>query len=473
MRDVVQFSLNGCPVAVRAPNPTLTLLDWLRTEARLVGTKEGCAEGDCGACTVMAMDTGGAIRQLNACITFLPMIDGCALVTVEGLGGDSAVQRAMVEMHGSQCGFCTPGIVMSLHAHHLRGAPATPDAINDCLAGNLCRCTGYGPIVRAAEIACAEPTPAVPVRPATSEQPLGYTATTQDGPRAFHAPHTLDQLAKLCAENPDATLLAGATDIGLWVTKQGRRLPALISVMKVEDLQAITHANGNLILGAAVRYADAMEALNTLHPSLRTYLRRLGAAQVRDSGTIVGNIANGSPIGDMPPVLIALGASVVLRHAAHVRRIPLESFFLAYGKQDRAAGEIVTHVEIPAPPAGALFAAEKISKRFDQDISAVSAGFLIEIDSGHVAQARLAYGGMAGIPKRAAAAEAALIGKPWTEASIRLAIASLPQDFTPLSDMRASAAYRLEAAGNLLLRFFQESEAQSSGLNELASVAHG
>lgn len=473
MRDVVRFTLNGAPVEVHAPDPVLTLLDWLRVDRRLTGTKEGCAEGDCGACTVMVVDPTGRPRAINACITFLPMIDGMSLVTVEGLGGSSAVQRAMVALHGSQCGFCTPGIVMSLHTHHVRGADNDTASINDCLAGNLCRCTGYGPIIRAGEAACNQPAPAMPAPLPQPTDELGYTLHTPDGPHAFHAPTTLDHLARLCAAHPDATILAGATDIGLWVTKQGKRLPTLISVMKVRELQDIAHANRRLILGAAVRYADALDALATLHPAFRDYLRRLGATQVRDSGTVVGNIANGSPIGDMPPALIALGAEIILRHADTTRRIPVESFFLAYGKQDRAPGEIVTHVEIPAPPAGAIFVLEKLSKRFDQDISAVSAAFLIQLSAGHVTSARLAFGGMAGIPKRATHAEAALINQPWTEPTIRAAMSALASDFTPLTDMRASASYRREAAANLLLRVFRESQEQGVRLSQLESIANG
>jgi xanthine dehydrogenase small subunit len=473
MREFVRFTSNGVPVELHSPDPILTVLDWLRDERRLTGTKEGCAEGDCGACTVMLVDPQGRPRAINACITFLPMIDGCAITTVEGLNGESPIQRAMVELHGSQCGFCTPGIVMSLHTHQSRSGATTQEAINDCLAGNLCRCTGYGPIIRAGQEACAKPAASLPAPPTPDREPLGYITETPWGQRAFYAPTTLADLARLCEQYPDATILAGATDVGLWVTKQGRNLPALISVMKVAELQAVSTAPGKLTIGAAVRYADAMDALVALHPSLRNYLRRLGAAQVRDSGTVIGNIANGSPIGDMPPVLIALGAEIVLRHGQRERRMPLENFFLAYGKQDRAPGEIVTHVEIPPPPPGAFFAAEKVSKRFDQDISAISAGFLVRVERGVVAQTRLAYGGLAGIPQRAAHAEAALNGKPWTEATIRAAMAALANDFTPLTDMRASAAYRLEAASNLLLRFFRESQDGPARVTDLASLSHG
>jgi len=471
MRDTVHFTLNGTPVEVRAPDPTRTVLEWLREERRLTGTKEGCAEGDCGACTVMMIDPSGQVRAINSCIQFLPMIDGCALVTVEGLGGADPVQKELVAHHGSQCGFCTPGFVMALHAHHARGGVADSASISDAIAGNLCRCTGYGPIVRAGEKASSSPRPQIAAPAFRDDEPLGY----EHQGRRFVAPTTLDQMAQLCETHPHAVILGGATDVGLWVTKQGRRLETVISVMRVHELQAIKTTKTGISIGAAVRYADAHEALAKLHPSLKEYVRRLGAVQVRDSGTVVGNIANGSPIGDMPPVLIALGASIRLRKGASERALPLEQFFIAYGKQDRGPGEIVTHVDIPNPPKGAFFAAEKISKRFEQDISAVSAGFIVYVEKGAVAEARLAFGGMAGIPKRAARAEAALIGKAWSEAGVQAAMTELAQDFQPLTDWRGSADYRLAGARNLLLRFYLENSGSFGATRVLGlrSLAHG
>jgi xanthine dehydrogenase small subunit len=479
MRDTIRFTLNGSPREVVRPDPTLTVLDWLRTNARLTGTKEGCAEGDCGACTVSLIDPRGDVRAINSCITFLPMIDGCALTTVEGLvspeGALHPIQKAMAEENGSQCGFCTPGIVMALHAHHARGGAADRQSLCDALAGNLCRCTGYGPILQAGKKALAEPRPKLKAPRRRDDDPLGYTADTPSGPRAFYAPTDLDALARLAFRNPDAVILAGATDIGLWVTKQGKALPALISVMQVAELSSITKLDDALVIGAAVRYADAHKRLTKLHPALDIYIRRLGAAQVRDSGTVVGNIANGSPIGDMPPVLIALGASIRLRKGARQREIALEDFYIDYGKQNRKPGEILSHVIVPPVPKGAFFAAEKISKRFEQDISAVSAGFMVRVVKGVVEEARLAYGGLAGIPKRAAAAEAALEGQPWTEATIQSAMTALADDFKPLSDWRGSAQYRLRSARNLLARFFLEHSGSKAATRvlDLESVAHG
>ena len=469
MRDVVRFILNGVAAEVRAPDPTMTLLDWLRVERRLTGTKEGCAEGDCGACTVMMVDAAGRVRAVNSCITFVPMVDGCAVTTVEGLGGNDPVQAALVELHGSQCGFCTPGFVMSLYAHRAKGGSAERGAISDCVAGNLCRCTGYGPILEAGRVACAGPT-----RKLVTAQPdpeaLGYRR--EDG-RAFHAPETRDELCALSEANPEATLLGGATDVGLWVTKKGERPKTIISVMKVGELQRIEETEGRVSLGAGVRYADAMAALVDVHPAFGDYLRRLGAAQVRDSGTIGGNIANGSPIGDMAPALIALGATIRLRLGVAEREASLEQFFIAYGKQDRAPGEVLTHIHIPKPPQDAFVAFEKVSKRFEQDISAVSAGLFVRVAGGVVNEARLAFGGMAGTPMRARGAEAALVGQAWGETSVRAAMTALATDFAPLSDWRASATYRMEAAQGLLLRFFHQKQGDALRMADLRSVAHG
>jgi xanthine dehydrogenase small subunit len=424
----------------------------------------------------MAVDARGKVRAVNSCIQFLPMIDGCALTTVEGLGGNDRVQKELVKEHGSQCGFCTPGFVMALHAHHVRGGSTEEQEVKDAIAGNLCRCTGYGPIIRAGQVACTAPAPKTTPAPQHAEA-LGYEMNDGQGVRRFFAPTSVDEMARLYEQYPDAVILAGATDVGLWVTKQGRRIETMISIMHVAELNRIEPVIDGVRIGAAVSYADAFDMLARFHPSLRDYLRRLGAVQVRDGGTIVGNIANGSPIGDMPPVLLALGARIHLRRGSATRTLPLEKFYLAYGKQDRAPGEFITQVEFAEPNPGWLFAAEKISKRFEQDISAVSAGFYVRVDGAVVGVACLAYGGMAGIPKRATNAEAELVGKPWTEAIIRSAMAALAKDFQPLTDWRASADYRLAAARNLLLRFFLENQTSGASapqrVTSLAGIEHG
>ena len=444
----VTFLLNGETVRV-ATEPTQTLLDWLRIERGLCGTKEGCNEGDCGACTVIVSDTEGA-KALNACILFLPQLHGKSVRTVEGISGPDGqlhpVQQAMVDKHGSQCGFCTPGFIASMATGHLQGRTD----YDDILAGNLCRCTGYAPIVRAAEAAADEPIPdwMHDALPDVTEQPF--------------APENLDALATWYAANPDATLIAGATDVGLWVTKQLRDLQQVAFLSRCQELRAITVGDGDIKIGAAATMTDVMAVMREHHPSYAELIRRYGSEQVRNAATIGGNIANGSPIGDNPPALIALGATLHLQNGDMQRDIPIEDFFLAYGQQDRAPGELVTGVTLPKH-ASAL-RCYKISKRFDQDISAVCGCFNITVSEGKVTEARIAFGGMAGTPHRATEVERVLIGNPWTTQTIDAAAARFADDYTPMSDMRASAEYRLQTAQNLLQRYFADMSGQETSV---------
>ncbi|MBY6140722.1 xanthine dehydrogenase small subunit [Leisingera daeponensis] len=436
------FRLNGEEVCIPDADPSATLLDWLREERGLTGTKEGCNEGDCGACTVMVTDGRGS-RALNACILFLPQLNGKSVRTVEGAAGPDGtlhpVQQAMVDHHGSQCGFCTPGFIMSMVTAHANGATD----FDDQLAGNLCRCTGYAPIIRAAEAAKDAPVPDWitrdrPVEPGA--QPL--------------MPQSADELADLYQQNPEATLIAGATDVGLWVTKQLRRLPQMIFLDRCADLKDIEVTDSAVRIGAMADLNRLRMAVEPLHPSFAGMLRRFASQQVRAAATVGGNIANGSPIGDTPPALIALDATLHLRHGARRRELPLEAFFLDYGKQDRQPGEFVEAVSFPRQPD--TLRVYKLSKRFDQDISAVLGAFNVTVVNGTVTAARIAFGGMAGIPKRAAHVEAALTGQSWTRAAITAACAAFERDFTPMDDMRASAEYRMGTAKNLLLRYFDE-----------------
>ncbi|WP_033070535.1 xanthine dehydrogenase small subunit [Thalassospira australica] len=476
LRSDIRFLLGDEERSLRDIDPQMTVLEYLRLDERKVGTKEGCAEGDCGACTVVLGepdDKGGmAYRTVNACIQFVPTLDGKQLLTVEHLkstdGTLHPVQQAMVDTHGSQCGFCTPGFVMSLYQLWLDGGEDDRGAINDALAGNLCRCTGYGPIIEAARKAggVAANDSAEQKRRADIAAKLtamvadeGTLALEHPAGRYF-APRTSDELAELLVAHPDATVLAGGTDVGLWVTKMLKRLDPIIYIGDVADIQSVYETEDALIIGAGVTYSRAHEALGRVASDVGELVRRIGSRQIRNAGTLGGNIANGSPIGDTPPALIALGAKIVLRMGDVRREVPLEEFFITYGKQDRVAGEFVESVIVPKTKNGLVFKAYKISKRFDQDITAVLAAFAIKVDdSGKVSEFRAAFGGMAGTPMRAKKCEAALIGKDWNEANLNAAQVALANEFEPMSDMRASKEYRMLVAQNLLTKLFIETSA--------------
>ena len=468
-------------VEAQGVDPIRTLLEHLRGDLRRTGTKEGCAEGDCGSCTVLVGELDGegetAWRAVNSCIQFVPMLDGKAVISVEGLADDTPhpVQAAMVEHHGSQCGFCTPGIVMSLYGRAV-AAKGTDAPVDEVLAGNLCRCTGYGAIIAAAQAIPSEAAPDVADKLAALRRETMLELEHEDViagvTRRWFAPRSVDELAQTYATHPDAVIVAGATDIGLWVTKLRKPLKTLIDIGRVDELKTVTGEDGVLRIGAGVRYVDALDSLSALYPDLGAMMRRLGSTQVRNSGTIGGNIANGSPIGDMPPALIAAGASLVLRQWNERRTIPLEDFFLAYGKQDRRPGEFVEAVLVPEPNSDTIFKVYKLSKRFDQDISAVCGAFAIEVQDGVVTSARIAFGGMAGTPKRATACEEVLVGQLWNPTTIDEAVAALAKDFTPLSDARASAAYRALTAGNMLRKAYIET-AQPGVATRVPEAAHG
>ncbi|MBV8442785.1 MAG: xanthine dehydrogenase small subunit [Hyphomicrobiales bacterium] len=465
-RHALRFRFRGREVALERFSPRRTVLDWLREDERATGTKEGCAEGDCGACTVvLARLRGGRLtyEAVNACILLLGQLDGMELITVEDLAdGDTLhpVQQAMVDHHGSQCGFCTPGIVMSLFAAYHSGAPATTASLCDQLAGNLCRCTGYRPILTAGLATCdGAPNDRFAATAEQRADALGALADEADlfvgdESQFFAAPASLDSLAALYERFPDATLVAGATDVGLWITKQLRDLKRVIGLGRVAGLDAIVNKpEAPLSLGAGVTLLEGSPLLRAIHPDLGEVMRRFGSVQVRVSGTVGGNIANGSPIGDLAPALMALGGSVVLRKGAATRKLRLEDFFIAYGKQDRAPGEFVLAVEAPRLAERQQYRAFKVSKRFDEDISAVMMAVRLDLEGRRVAAAQIAFGGMAATPKRAASAEKALIGASLDDpASWRAACAALSSDFTPLSDQRASAGYRMAVAANLVER---------------------
>ncbi|PRY22228.1 xanthine dehydrogenase small subunit [Aliiruegeria haliotis] len=467
-RQDIRFLLNDREVSLDTVGADDTVLDFLRIDRRLTGTKEGCAEGDCGACTVLVgRIDNGALRYeaVNACIRFLASLDGCHIVTIEHLvGPDGAlhpVQQAMVDYHGSQCGFCTPGFVMSLYALWMENPTPTEAEVESAVQGNLCRCTGYEPIIRAALAVSRYGTPTRDFLVAQRNKIAAKLTALDDGrtvavrrkcSRAF-LPANSDDLAEILAANPGATIVAGSTDVGLWVTKMMRWISPAIFIGNLRDLKEIHLTDDALTLGAGVTYTESQQVIGEAFPHLTAFWDRIAGWQVRNMGTIGGNIANGSPIGDTPPVLIALDATITLRKGAERRHLPLEDFFIAYGKQDRDPAEFVECIAIPREPGG-LHAAYKISKRRDEDISSVCAAFNLRVEESTITGARIAFGGMAATPKRASSAEAALIGQPWSEATLVAASRALTEDFTPLTDMRASSDYRMRVAQNLFRRFY-------------------
>jgi xanthine dehydrogenase small subunit len=474
IRTTIHFLLNHKPVELSDVSPVKTLLDFLRLERNLRGTKEGCAEGDCGACTVLVGRLlNGVLKyeSVNACIRFVGSLDGCHVVTVDSLalpnGPLHPVQQAMVDTHASQCGFCTPGFVMSLYGLWMENPKPSIAAIEKALQGNLCRCTGYAAIIRAAEavstIADANRDPLVAERADITGKLLALRDDARvvvgEGKDRIVLPASVDDLADIYAAEPSARIVAGSTDVGLWVTKFMRDIAPVVHIGHLDELRAITEDADGITLGAGVSYTEAYSVMTRHFPQLAELWDRIGGQQVRNMGTIGGNIANGSPIGDTPPALIALGASVSLRKGGERRRVPLEAFFIEYGKQDRQPGEFVEAVHIPFLKRDDQFAVYKITKRLDEDISAVCGGFRIALDdAGIVTKAVIAFGGMAGTPKRAANVEAALVGAPWNATAVAAAMEALGADYTPLTDWRASADYRLLVAKNLLKRFHLETQ---------------
>jgi xanthine dehydrogenase small subunit len=468
--DSISFVLNGEITAVRHVAPTKMVLNFLREDLGKTGTKEGCAEGDCGACAVVIGELHGdrlAMKTVNACLQCVPILDGKALFTVENLrqpdGTLHPVQEAMVACHGSQCGFCTPGFVMSLWAlyleHARQGSRPTPAQIRTALSGNLCRCTGYRPILEAGEKMFDLPTVAFDsealcetLKSLRRTESLVYAYAGQH----FYAPQSLAELTRLRATNPHATILAGGTDVGVWITKQLRTLGDIVYIGQVAELKEIREEAGVLRIGAGVSLTDGYAALVQYYPQLTEMWERFASVPIRNAGTLGGNVANGSPIGDALPGLIALGVRVVLRNSERARVLPMEDLYVAYMQKAMQPDEVVQAVEVPLPSPVVQFRTYKVSKRYDSDVSTVCAAFAIKVDRGTIMEARVAFGGMAATPKRASHTEAALAGKPWTEMTLRAARAALATDYMPITDMRATAAYRLQVAQNLLERFYLE-----------------
>ena len=488
----ISLMINGTEYRITDARPDTTLLEFLRRDCGLVGSKEGCAEGDCGACTVIQgrlRDGQPVYQPVNACILLLPMADKSTIRTVEGVAREDGqlhpVQQALVENHGSQCGFCTPGFVMSLYGGWLNGCGFSAGEIDDLLAGNLCRCTGYGPIVRAGQSLSSDTLE--DWEKARLEAEAAWLKACADLPEltyeaagvSYLAPSSKAGFSKAYLDQPDAQIIAGATDIGLWITKQNRKISAFLSVQDVDGLDRITEDEDGFFIGAAATHKQAADFLGERFPDLAELWRRFGSVQVRSTGTVGGNIANGSPIGDLAPALIALDARLHLRRGTSERQLKLEQFFIDYGQQDRQEAEWLEGLTIPKLADGWRFYCYKLSRRFDQDISAVMGAFALKTTGETIIDARIAFGGMAGIPRRAHSLEAAAQGQPlrppgqhdegWIDTA-------LGADFTPLDDVRASQAYRLLAARNVFQKCRLEAATGSpirlAGAGLAASIRH-
>ena len=494
----IRFILDGNLVEVENVEPTRTVLQYLREGLGRVGSKEGCAEGDCGACTVVIGEAVNArlrYRAVNACIQFLPALDGKILFTVESLKSTNGqlhpVQQSMVDFHGSQCGFCTPGFIMSMFALYKSETDPSREMIDDALSGNLCRCTGYRPIIestrRMGDYPVSDDADPVVYHPAdknagnisASEQDLMERLKRLQRKRGlklehngvrYFAPSSINQLAEIYLQNPDACILAGGTDVGLWVTKQLRELPGLIYLGNVAELNGISKTDAGTEIGAAVSLTDAFQYLSSEYPELAEMFRRFASVPVRNAGTLVGNIANGSPIGDSIPALISIGARVKLRQGDKSREMTLEAVYIDYQKNAMKSGEFIESVIVPVRDKAMKIRCYKLCKRFDQDISAVCAAFALRLDGDTVTSIKIAFGGMAAIPQRAAQAEAVLSGASWDEDTAQQAMKALAEDFSPLTDMRASAAYRQQAAANLLYRFYLETRTRDAMVAESVNV---
>ncbi len=483
----VRFLLDGELHAVSGLDPNTTVLTYLREHLRRTGTKEGCAEGDCGACTVVVGELDGdrlRFRALNSCIQLLPTLDGKLLVTVESLvspdGELHPVQRAMVDCHGSQCGFCTPGFVMSLFALYKSERDPDRRRIRDVLAGNLCRCTGYRPILDAARAMYERGrsanghwlhAPADPGgQPGAAERELVErlrglgrrrclelaAPAAGGGEHRYWAPTRLAELTELAERHPDARLVAGCTDVGLWITKELRQIEQTIYVGNVEELRRLEVTDGHLEIGAAVTRTDTYRELAERFPDFGELLRRFASPPIRNAATLGGNVVTGSPIGDSLPALLALDASVVLVRGERRRELPLDELYLGYRRTALEPGELLERVRVPLTPPDRLFRAYKISKRFDQDISAVCAAFCLRLEDGRARDVRIGFGGMSATPERARRCEQAIEGARWSEEAVAAGLEALDADFTPISDMRASRGYRRQVARNLLRKFFYE-----------------
>ena len=476
---MIRFLLNDVESQLSPKDPHVSVLDYLREILREKGTKEGCASGDCGACTVVIGEVAGGgmqYRAINACITPMATLHGKQLITVEHLKQGEMlhpVQQAMVDCHGSQCGFCTPGFIMSMFAYRKSHVQPEREEICEALGGNLCRCTGYRPIIDAAvqmfespledQFSSAE-TKTVSALQAIAGGGDGAEVVLHNGAKRFFSPGSTADLALLLQQYPEASLVAGGTDLCLEFTQFLREFDTLIYTGRVAEMLRVADTELAIEIGGAAPYSDCTQSLVRHYPDLGELLERLGSLQIRNQGTMAGNVANASPIADMPPVLIVLGAQLLLRCGDETRLLPVQDYYKSYKKTAQCVSEFIERIIVPKPKAGYEFRVYKISKRLEDDISATCGAFHVKIEAGKVSDVQIAFGGMAAIPARAGHCEQALIGQAWNLQTIELAMTALADDFQPISDFRASAEYRLSVSKNLLKRFYLELESSADQL---------
>ncbi len=486
--NTVRFVLDGRIVEAVGVRRTTTVLDYLREELHRTGTKEGCAEGDCGACVVMVGElnaTGDAIDYVavNSCIQLLPSLDGKSVKTVESLknadGSLHPVQQEMIACHGSQCGFCTPGIVMSLVNLVQKNEAPSRLQITDSLSGNLCRCTGYKPIIESAQKACEHKgrlkladsadlpllkeiarakTPTVTLDGEILVQPVLRTRKGNE----FVSPATVAEVADYLIKHPQTTLLAGSTEIGLQVNKQFTRPEHIMYLGNVAELRRVVDQAKSWRIGAMVSLETVLDLVQGAYPDFAEVLRRFGSPPIRSTATLAGNIANGSPIGDSMPCLMALGATLVLRRGDKTRVVALDQFYTGQKKNVLQSGEFIEAIELPKPQPDQVFRAHKVSKRFEQDISATCAAISYRWNGGKLSDVRLAYNGLAPSPCRAPQLEAVLQGKTPEQVQAADLDAAIAASFTARDGLRATWAYRSLVARNLVLDFIAQPTPQEA-----------
>jgi len=479
MADKIQFLLNDQMINLTDIDPNTTVLQYLREYQLKTGTKEGCGSGDCGACTVVIAElipnkNTLSYKSINACITLVGSLHGKQLITVEHLNKSKCagkpqlhpVQKHMVDNHASQCGFCTPGIVMSCYALHKNNQTPNRKEVLEALAGNLCRCTGYRSIIDAAMQSTADiesdvtSDATIIENQAIIKQLVGIDSNPsldfQSDDKTFYAPKNVQELSDYLLDNPASTLVCGGTDLALNITQNLAEIDRLVYLGNVAELNELVEEPKSINIGAAVTYDKFEGVLGSAYPELGKMIERIGSTQVRNTGTLGGNVGNASPIGDMPPALIALGARMTLQLGSKMREIAVEDYFTGYKQTLLNQSEFIKSFKIPKPSPNQLLKVYKISKRFDDDISAVLVACFLQLEEHQVISVRIAFGGMAAIPKRAKNCEAALMGKVFNQQNIDRAKQALEIDFSPMSDVRASAEYRIKVAQNVIQRFYLE-----------------